>query len=335
MVRPTIKMLASMISHMPLHFVWRDSGVTQAHGFDLTVHVSNVGIKGQPFIPMEGRAPKLLDGTYDFLSGLHHVPFYARAQGDKRFVYLAQAQNEWDDRVIVTQEIESPKHLEGKKFIITDWDSCVHGNLVHSLRLAGVDPERVEFIDGAISNERASGEAVAAIGRGEASAAIVDLPFDRQGEKLGMRLLKLPNVPVIHNITICANAEWVHENQETTLAFLRSMIDAIYFFKNERSRVCEILERNYAPIVGLKNSDEIEHLQETWATLLSPKPFPHPLAIWNVYNLDIAHDPKVNFVGPFEVWDTSYLRAIDDSGYVDKLYGGPQAAVNPPINPVI
>ena len=40
MVKPIINMLASEISHMPLHCVWRDSGVTQKHGFDLAVHVA-------------------------------------------------------------------------------------------------------------------------------------------------------------------------------------------------------------------------------------------------------------------------------------------------------
>ncbi|HLY67365.1 MAG TPA: hypothetical protein VKU60_17640, partial [Chloroflexota bacterium] len=60
-----------------------------------------------------------------------------------------------------------------------------------------------------------------------------------------------------------------------------------------------------------------------------------PLAVWNVYNLDVAHDPNVNFIGPFEIWDTSYLRDLDDSGYIDDLYGGPKQAVNPPVNAAI
>ncbi len=335
MVKPVIKMLASMISHMPLHYVWRDSGITQKHGFDLVVHVSNVKIKGQPFVPMKGREKKLLDGTYDFLSGLHHVPFYARARGDKRFVYLAQAQNDWDDQVIVASDVQSPKDLEGKRFIVTDWDTCVYGNLKHSLKLAGVDWEKIDFINGEIDGDLASKVAVQRLAEGEAAGAIVDPPFDLRAKKLGMGTLGLPRIPVIHNITICSNIEWVRENEETTVPFLLSMIDAIYFFKTNKSKACEILEKNYAPLVDLEGDDEIEHLWDLWAKLLSPKPFPHPLAVWNVYDLDIAHDPKANFIGPFEIWDTSYLRAIDDSGYINDLYGGPKAAANPEINPVI
>ena len=111
------------------------------------------------------------------------------------------------------------------------------------------------------------------------------------------------------------------------------MIDAIHFFKTEKSKVCAILERELAPLLQLEGPDEVEHLQATWAALLSPKPYPHPLAVWNVYNLDVAHDPNVNFIGPFEIWNTSYLRAIDDSLYIDELYGA--GVANPAVNPVI
>src|SRR6266540_4069938 len=88
----------------------------------------------------------LLDGTYDFLSGLHHEPYFYRARGDKRFIYIAQAQNDWDDSVVATQEIASPKALEGKTVIATSNAPCVYGNLRHSLELGGADLSRINFV---------------------------------------------------------------------------------------------------------------------------------------------------------------------------------------------
>src|SRR5690348_5765861 len=132
MMKESIRMLCSDISHMALLCVWRESGVTQKHGFELTVHISNMEVPGQPMIQMSERGPKLLDGTYDFLSGLHHETYIYRARGDKRFMYLAQAQNDWDDRVVVKPGIASPKDLEGKKLIASATAPCVLGNLKHS-----------------------------------------------------------------------------------------------------------------------------------------------------------------------------------------------------------
>jgi hypothetical protein len=335
MVNPQVTMLCSAISHMPLHFVWMQSGVTQKHGFELKVDMAGIAPPGQDRIRMGDRAEVLLNGAYDFLSGLHHETYIYRAKGDKRFVYLAQAQNDWDDRFIAKPEIRTPKDLEGKRMLVSADAPCVLGNLKHSLELAGVDLGRVELVRMKRRGLDHGKQAVEMVLAGDAEAAGVDIPFDKQAEKRGMHRLDMPTVPVIHNTTICGNRDWVLANKETTLAFLRSMIDAVHFFKTEKDRVCEILDRNLAPLIGLEGDDEVEYLHAAWSALLSPKPYPHPLAVWNVYNLDVAHDPSMNFIGPFEIWDTSYLRTIDDSGYIDELYGSAENAANPAVNPAI
>src|SRR5437764_4027666 len=146
MVNPKVKMLCSSISHMPLLYVWQMSGVTQQHGFELSVDVTSAKVPGQRFIKNEERAPGLLNGTYDFLSGLHHEPYFYRARGDKRFVYLAQAQNDWDDRLIATQEIQSAADLSGKRVLVAATAACVFGNLKHSLELGGADLNSIEWV---------------------------------------------------------------------------------------------------------------------------------------------------------------------------------------------
>jgi ABC-type nitrate/sulfonate/bicarbonate transport system substrate-binding protein len=267
---------------------------------------------------MDDRAKGLLSGEYQFLSGLHHETYIYRAKGDKRFLYLAQTQNDWDDRLIARKGITDAKQLEGKK-IITGHAPCVGGNLDHALSLAGVDTSKVEYIYP--KNERGH-DAVEAVARGDVDAANVDIPFDLQAKKRGLTAIKLPSVPVIHNTTICAVTDYVWKNEEKTIAFLKGLIDAIHFFKTEKQKVCDIISRNLAPLIHLEGDDEVEYLQAEWAKLLSAKPYPHPMAVWNVYNLDVAHDPKINFIGPFEIWDTHYLREIDDSGFIDGLYNG-------------
>lgn len=319
MVLKKIRLLASAISHMPLHFTFRDSGVTQKHGFELDVDISNFRIPGKPVRKMSERATSLLAGDYEFLSGLHHETYIYRAKGDKRFLYLAQTQNDWDDRLIARPEIKEPKQLEGKR-IHCSQAPCVSGNLDHALRRAGVDTSKVEFVFARDTEGKDCHSAVERVARGEIDAANVDIPFDLQARKLGLNAIELPTVPVIHNTTICASTEFVRKNEETVIVFLKALIEAVHFFKTQKQKVCEILSRELAPLVHLGGDDEVEYLHEQWSRLLSPKPYPHPMAVWNVYDLDVAHDPKVNFIGPFEIWDTHYLRKIDDSGFIDALY---------------
>jgi len=319
MVRSKIRLLCSDISHMPLHYVLRDSGVTQKHGFELEVDIVNVKQGERPVRKIGDRAACLLNGDYEFLSGLHHETYVYRARGDRRFVYLAQTQNDWDDRLIARPDIQDPKQLEGRR-LLTARAPCVGGNLERALRQAGVDTSKVEFVFSQSRTGTSCHEAVQMVVRGELDAANVDIPFDLQGKKQGLNAIELPARPVIHNTTICASTDFVRSNEETVLAFLKALIAAVHFFKTEKRKVCEILSRELAPLIHLDGDDEVEYLQQEWSKLLSAKPYPHPLAVWNVYDLDIGHDPKSNFISPLEIWDTHSLRLIDDGGFIEELY---------------
>jgi hypothetical protein len=315
-----IRLLSSAISHMPLLFTLRDSGVTQKYGFDFEVDIAGFSSRERPARPMSKRASLLLEGQYEFLSGLHHQTYEHRAKGDKRFVYLAQTQNDWDDRLIARREITQLKDLEGKRILNNGNPApCVMGNLIETLRGAGVDAGKIDFVS-VEETEVQRYLALEMLERGEVDAAQVDIPFDLVGRKRGFNVLRVPERPVIHNTTICTSMEFVRRNEEKTLAFLKALLEAVWFFKNRPEAVREILTRELAPLLHLQSQDEIEYLQTEWSRLLLQKPYPHPLAIWNVYNLDVAGNPEVNFIAPLEIWDLHYLREIDDSGFIDRLY---------------
>jgi hypothetical protein len=114
--------------------------------------------------------------------------------------------------------------------------------------------------------------------------------------------------------------DFVRENEEIVVTFLQALIEAVHFFKTEKEKSCAIIAREVAPLIGLDGDDEVEYLHEQWSRLLCAKPYPTPDAISNLYQLDVAHDPRANFITPLEVWDTHYVRMIDDSGFIDALY---------------
>ncbi len=320
-----IKVLSSSISHLPLHAVLRDSGVTEKHGFTLELDIAKVPQRGKPTRTIRERAELLLSGEYQFLSGLHHEPYVYRARGDHRLTFLAQTQNHWDDRLICRSDIDEAKQLEGKR-ILTGPAPCVVGNLRQALERAGVDISKVEFVlssregEGADSRLAVGPSSIDRICRNDVDAANVDIPFDLQAKKRGLSAIELPALPVIHNTTICANMDFVRENEEIVVTFLKALIEAVHFFKTEKEKSCAIIAREVAPLIGLDGDDEVEYLHEQWSRLLCAKPYPTPDAISNLYQLDVAHDPRANFITPLEVWDTHYVRMIDDSGFIDALY---------------
>jgi ABC-type nitrate/sulfonate/bicarbonate transport system substrate-binding protein len=268
---------------------------------------------------MAHRAKLALAGEIDFLSGLHHETYRERAKGEKRLTYLAQAQNNWDDRLVALPTVGGVQDLKGKKIICHAKAPCVAGNLRAVLETCGLKSDEVHIE----AVEDSSGKFLQFVDRltsGEAAAALVDMPFDLYGVKKGLKIVDLPDRPVIHNTTLLATTDYIKQNEETVYAFIKGFIEALHFFKTQPDKVVPILKKNLAQRYGLGEDEYYIHLQREWAKLLSKKPYPLASAIQNVYDLDIGKDPAMRNIGPMEPWDLHYLRVIDDSGFIDRLY---------------
>ena len=49
-------------------------------------------------------------------------------------------------------------------------------------------------------------------------------------------------------------------------------------------------------------------------------PYPSIEAIQNVFALGVKRDPEIKEFNPLALWDLHYVKEIDDSGYIRKLY---------------
>jgi ABC-type nitrate/sulfonate/bicarbonate transport system substrate-binding protein len=233
---------------------------------------------------------------------------------------LAQTQNRWDDRLVAASDINAVQDLRGRKIVCHSKAPCVLGNFTAILKQFGFrdDEIRIEPIESMAADRRRYVDRVAA---GDASAALVDMPFDLYGKNSGLKIIELPDRPVIHNTTILSTTDYIRENRENVIDFLKALIETIHFFKTNPTQVASILQKNLAAYYGLNEEQYYQHLQKEWAKLLLIKPYPLPAAIQNVYELDVAKDPNMARVAPLEPWDLHYVREIDDSGFIDELYG--------------
>lgn len=290
----TLDLLASDPSHLPFLYVFKESRVMEKYGFEIDLHV----VGGAKAPTMAHRAKLALAGEIDFLSGLHHETYRERARGEKRLTYLAQAQNNWDDRLIATPKIRNVQDLKGQKIICHAKAPCVQGNLRAVLETCGLKPDEIHIE----AIEVPSGKHLEFIDRvvsGEVTASLVDMPFDLYGVKKGLKIVELPDRPVIHNTTLLATTDYIKENEETVFAFIKGFVEALHFFKTQPDKVVPILKSNLAKRYGLEEDDYYVHLQREWAKLLSKKPYPLASAIQNVYDLDVGKDPAMRNIGPW------------------------------------
>ena len=227
----TLDLLASDSSHLPFLYVFKESKVMEKYGFEIDLHI----VGGAKAPTMAHRAKLALAGEIDFLSGLHHETYRERAKGEKRLTYLAQAQNNWDDRLVVRPEIKTVEDLKGKKIVCHSKAPCVSGNLRAVLQDCGLKPEEInmDVIDDSSGKFL---EFVDEITSGKAVGALVDMPFDLYGIKKGLHILALPDRPVIHNTTLLATSDYIKENPETVDAFLKGLHRGVALFQDKAAR---------------------------------------------------------------------------------------------------
>ena len=73
-------------------------------------------------------------------------------------------------------------------------------------------------------------------------------------------------------------------------------------------------------MLRLQSDEEVETLYEEWAGSLERKPYPSLQAISNVFQLAVRRNPEIADYNPLALWDTHFVRQLDDTGYIDSLY---------------
>jgi len=55
---------------------------------------------------------------------------------------------------------------------------------------------------------------------------------------------------------------------------------------------------------------------------LAIKPYPDIQAVANAYRLCCMKAPEAKELSPMSMWDLHFLRQLDNSGFIDRLYEG-------------
>jgi hypothetical protein len=71
---------------------------------------------------------------------------------------------------------------------------------------------------------------------------------------------------------------------------------------------------------GDLDEEAANHLYNELNKILQPKPYPTIPAISNVYEIAKEQDRTAEQTDPMALWDFHFLRHIDDSGFIDRLY---------------
>lgn len=297
-------------SHAPLWLVADRSGSWQKNNLDVDT---------SPQLVREKAVEALKNGHVDLISGNHHNLYVRNAKNGEDFVHLAQATNNWtENRLVVNREIQSVQDLKGKKIAADKLTSHAGLNIWLFLKQEGLDADRgdVELVELRGSSEDRWRRVV----NGEFAGTFVTLPHDARAAAAGAHVIVVRAIPMIRGVTLTTTMGFVQRHEEEIRSLTRGFVDAIHFFITRKQETLEILREHAAPILKLQSNGEVEKLYDEWAQSLERKPYPSPTAIANVFQLAVRRNPEIAGFNPLALWDTHFVRELDDSGYIDRLY---------------
>jgi len=297
-------------SHAPLWLVADKSGCWNKNGLDVDT---------SPQLVREKAVDSLKAGNVDLISGNHHNLYVRNAKNGEDFVHLAQPTNNWtENKLIVRPEIGSVQDLKWKTVVADKLTSHAGLNIWLYLKQEGLDVDRgdIQLFEMRGSSEERWKKVLS----GEYDGTFVTIPHDSRAAKAGARVIEARAMPMIRGVTLTTTTSFVKSHAEEIRQLTKGLVDAIHFFLTHKQETLEILREHATPILKLQSDQEVETLYDEWAQSLERKPYPNLEAIANVFQLAVRRDPEIAGYNPLALWNTHFVRELDDSGYIDKLY---------------
>jgi NitT/TauT family transport system substrate-binding protein len=256
----------------------------------------------------------LLSGDVAFAQMAGSSVIQSRLQ-DKDVVIVAGFLNTMDYQLMVHDGITRPEQLKGKSMAVSRFGSSSDFATRYALNKYGLAPDK----DVAILEIGSQPARFAALEAGKIQGAMVTVPLTLKAKKMGFHPLadlQMLGLEYQHTALVTSRA-LIKSKPEVVRSALKAFVEAIHYYKTNRQEALAILGKY------LKESDP-EALEETYNAIglaLTPeKPYPTLRGIQIMLREIAAKDRKAEGVAPEQFVDTSFVKELDSSGYIDRLY---------------
>jgi ABC-type nitrate/sulfonate/bicarbonate transport system substrate-binding protein len=215
----------------------------------------------------------------------------------------------WD--IVAQKGIEKLEDLKGKRIAISSIEACTGTvGLILAERM-GWDPEQdVAFLEGDYS--------VRPLQKGWADALIAyEVPL-AMARKAGYRPMNINmrswNEPIPCN-GVWTSKAWAHANRDTVIRFLKSLVEAISMMKADKRVAFKSIDTWYT--IG---DSELQGIIYAGSAEMPQKPYPAVEGIKRAMKL--YDSAAMRRFKPEDFYDDSFMKEIDQSGFIDALYRG-------------
>jgi len=230
-------------------------------------------------------------------------------------VIIAGLLNTMDYKFVVSRDITRPDQLKGKTVAVSRVGSSSDFATRYTLEKYGLVPDK----DVAILQIGSQPARFSALESGRIHGVMIAIPLTARAAKLGLNILAdLQMLGLEYQHTSLAVSQTMIKTQPDLVRnVLKSFVEGIHYAKTHRKKALAILAKYL-------KTDDADALQEAYESelqaLIPEKPYPTLKGIQTILREMGAKDANARSARPEQFVDNSFMKELDSSGFIDRLY---------------
>jgi ABC-type nitrate/sulfonate/bicarbonate transport system substrate-binding protein/LysM repeat protein len=230
-------------------------------------------------------------------------------------VMIAGVVNTLTFKFFVDKNIKQPDQLKGKILAVTRFGSSTDFALRYALERYGLVPEK----DVTILQAGNMPAIVAGLESGKVQGAMLSAPFTLKAKNLGFPLMAdLQMLGLEYQHTGVATSQALTKSRPDLVRnVMKAYVEGIHYYKTHRAESLAILAKY------LKTNDPdvlTEVYEDVGLKLTAEKPYPTLRGIGIMLRELAGANPKSVAARPEDFVDLTYIKELDSSGFIDRLY---------------
>ncbi len=240
-------------------------------------------------------------------------------------VLIAGFLNTMDYKFIVARDITRPDQLKGKTVAVSRIGASSDFATRYALDKYGLVPDK----DVAILQIGSQPARFSALEAGRIQGVMIAIPLTAKATKMGFNTLadlQMLGLEYQHT-ALAVNQNLLKTQPDLVRNVLKAFVEGIHYMKTNRQEALAVLAKY------LKTDDQdalVEAYEAVGVALVPEKPYPTIKGIQIMLRELGAKNPAAQAANPEQFVDTTLLKELDQSGFIDGLYKSPAVVKTAP-----
>jgi NitT/TauT family transport system substrate-binding protein len=240
-------------------------------------------------------------------------------------VMIAGFLNTLDYKFIVARDITRPDQLKGKSVAVSRIGSSSDFATRYALEKYGLTPDK----DVAILQIGSQPARFSALETGQIHGVMIAIPLTAKATKMGFNTLAdLQMLGLEYQHTgLAVSQNLIKTQPDVVRNVLKAFVEGIHYMKTHRKEAMAIMAKYL-------KTDDADALQEAYESiglaLIPEKPYPTLKGIQIMLREMGTKDANARSARPEQFVDLAFMKELDSSGFIDRLYKSTAVAKAPP-----